>query len=165
MNDKEQQYVPWETRNRRDARRSDGPQNHTLWEVECDEWTTVRSVVTRRRWVEPQLVMGREGRQATLATKGQSVDKNCKEEVRTAVMLARLFPAFPRGAGVAASHEPHAAESEDAPPQTGNGTGAKVTGRTEPHDRGTSCGHKTGVPTPQTHMPWPSEAQPAPALG
>lgn len=97
MNNREQQDVPWETRNKRDARRSDGPQNHTLWEVECDEWTTVTSVVTRRRrWEEPQFVMGREGRQATLAMKDQSVDKNCKEEVRTAVTLAQLFPRVPK---------------------------------------------------------------------
>lgn len=46
--------------------------------------------------MEPQLVMGTEGRQATLAMKDQSVDKNCKEEVRTAVMSAQLFPRVPK---------------------------------------------------------------------
>lgn len=66
-------------------------------EVECDEWTTVRSVVTRRRrWVEPQFVMGRQGRQATLAMKDKSVDKHCTEEIRTAVRLAQLFPSVPK---------------------------------------------------------------------
>lgn len=76
---------------------SDSPQNHTLWGGQM--WRMDNCEVSghlKRRWVEPQFLMGREGWQATLAMKDQSVDKHCKEEIRTAVRLAQLFPSNPK---------------------------------------------------------------------